>query len=150
MAGISSVMSLLGTAVSAAGTLAAGRAQQRQADYQAARDEVKAGEAKALRQRDARKIDRERRLALSRLQTLAAASGYTAGDPTSLKLAGETDAYGTYRRQLAQYGGDTQAADLNRSAIASRMRGEDAMTQARYGAAKTIIGGAKSLFRRYG
>ncbi len=150
MAGIGNVMSLLGTVVSAAGTLAAGRARKQAADFDAARDEVRAGESKALAQRDAQSVARERRLAVSRLQALSAASGFSASDPTSLVLRSERDAYGTYRQQLAQYGGDTRAADLKNSAVASRMSGEAAMRQAQFSAARTIIGGASSLFRRYG
>jgi hypothetical protein len=121
MAGIGSIISILGTVVSAAGTLAAGAARKRAADYQAARDEVRAGEAKAEAQRDAQKISRKRGLALSRMQSLSAASGFSPGDPTSLMLASERDAYGRYDQQIAQYGGDVRQSNFKNSATASRM-----------------------------
>ncbi len=150
MAGIGGVMSALGSFVSAAGTLAAGQARQKAAQFEAARDEVRAGEAKAIAQRDAEKLARERRLALSRLQAMQAASGFSGGDPTALRLRAAGDREGRYREGLARYGGDTRAADLRNSAAASRMSGEAAMQDARFGATRSIISGVSSLFRRYG
>ena len=84
------------------------------------------------------------------MQTLGAASGFTPSDSTGLTLRSETDALGTFRRQMAQFGGDSRAADLRNSVTAHRVAGDNALRQARFGAANTIIGGVSTLFRRYG
>jgi hypothetical protein len=147
---IGTIASLAGTAVSAIGTIAAGRAQKQQADYQAAHDEVKAKQEQAEGQRDALEKAREKRYALSRLQSRAAASGFSAGDPTALDLMGEVAKYGTYQEQLARYGAATGARDYQVSAESARMAGRAAMQRARFGALNTILGGVSSMFRRYG
>ena len=144
MAGIGGIMSALGSFVSAAGTLAGGRARQKAAEFEAARDEVQAGEAKALAQRDAERLSRERRLALARMQALQAASGFAAGGPTSLRLRAQSDAQGRFRQEMAQFGGDSRAAGLKNDAAAARMAGETAVQKAQFGATRSIIGGVSS------
>jgi hypothetical protein len=150
MAGLATIASIAGTVVSAVGTIAAGRAQKQQADYQAAHDEVKAKQEQAEGQRDALDKAREKRFALSRLQSRAAASGFMASDPTTLDLTGEIAKYGTYQQQLAAYGGATRSRDFQVSAESARMRGRAAMQGARFDALGTILGGVSSMFSKFG
>ena len=150
LSAIATIASLAGTAVSAVGTIAAGRAQKQAADHQAAQLDVRAKEERATAQQKALEVARERRLALSRLQARAAASGFGATDPTILDLAGETAAYGTLRQQIARYGGEARAADLTASAEGARARGSAALQNAGFNAAGTILGGVSTMFRRFG
>jgi hypothetical protein len=153
MAGLSALAtigSLAATAVSAVGTIAAGRAQKQAADHRAAQLEVEAKQERATAQQDALAVARKKRLELSRLQAQAAASGFGAADPTVLDLAGEAAKYGTLQQQLARYGGDVRAETLISSAEASRAQGTAAMRNASFNAAGTILGGVSSMFRRYG
>jgi hypothetical protein len=150
MAGLAAVASLVGTAVSAIGTIAAGKAQQNAANYEAAQMEVKAKEERASAQRDAMDMARKRRLALSNLQARAAGSGLGAADPTVLDLTGEVAQYGTYQEQLAMYGGESRSEELKASAAGRRAAGAAAMQNAYFGAADTILGGVSSMFNRYG
>lgn len=150
LSAIATIASLAGTAVSAIGTIAAGRAQKQMADHQAAQLEVRAKEERATAQQDALEIARKQRLELSRIQARAAASGFGATDPTVLDLTGEAAEYGTFRQQIARYGGEARAEDLKASAEGERARGAAALQSAGFSAAGTILGGVSSMFRRYG
>lgn len=150
LSAIATIASLAGTAVSAIGTIAAGRAQKQAADHQAAQLEVNAKHEQAKAQHEALEVARKKRLELSRLQTRAAASGFGAADPTVLDLTGEVAQYGTLQQQLARYGGEVRGEDLRASAAGARARGEAALRNSYFNAAGTILGGVSSMFRRYG
>ena len=120
---IALIAGLAGSAVSAVGTIASGQAAaeigqqqalisrqqgeaaQKAANFEAAQLEIQGKEEKALAQREMLQLRRQKRLTLSQLQGRAAASGFSATDPTSLALADEIERYGTYQEQLALYGG---------------------------------------------
>jgi hypothetical protein len=172
MAGIGTILSIVGTVVSAAGTLAAGRQAQAQAEYQArafeqqgkiqqqgleyeARQLELAGkEEQAASQREADDQKREKNLALSRLQTQASASGFTATDPTSLAIADEIARYGTFKQQIAAYGGKARRANLEDQAAGARYEGEAAIAGANASAAGARLSGRsarqQSLFSAFG
>lgn len=141
--------SLIGTGVQAVGTLAAGRAKQNAAYSQAAQLEQKGKYEQAEAQVEGEQYKRNKKLALSKLQTQSAASGFSATDPTSLALADEITRYGTYQQQLAQYGGLRQRSSREAQAAASRRWGRAAMRGARYNAGATILGGISSIASRY-
>lgn len=146
---ISTVATIAGTVISYAGTIAAGKAQQQAANYEAQQLDIKAKEEQAAAQREAEQFRRRKELALSSLQTRAAASGFTTTDPTALNLAEETEKYGTVQEQLAMYGGTSRRAGLEGQAAAARMSGQAAMQGARYKALGTVISGIGSLADRY-
>lgn len=153
-----------GTAVSAAGTLAAGRAAQdagmrgQQAAYfEAAQQEQQAQESRAAAQRGALEKRREGRLLLSKLQARAAASGGGADDPTVLDLGGDIAQRSEYDALFEMYRGENRARGLEDQAMGSRMTGDArrAEGEAKKRAAKlsaigTIIGGASSMAGTYG
>lgn len=148
--GISAALALAGTAVSAIGTIAAGQARQQAANYEAAQYENRAKEERAAAQQQGFEIARQKRLALSRNQAVAAASGFSSTDASSLDLIGEIESYGTWQEQLAQYGGDARAEALKAQAQGSRMTGRAAATGSFIDAASTLIGGASTFFGKYG
>lgn len=152
-----------GTALSAAGTIASGKAMAQQARneanvrrWQAEQMEVQGKEEFAMSQRQADQLRREKKLALSRLQATSAASGFTANDPTTLDLAGDIEQYGTFREQMALYGGETKKRDLQYGAAGSRYSAmmsdqlaSDYKTNSYLNAAGTIASGAGSIFAKY-
>lgn len=144
---VAPLATIAGAGVTAAGTLAAGKSAQQAAEYEAAQLDIKAKEEQAAAQRDAEEYRRRKQFALSKLQTNAAASGFTATDPTALALADEIEQYGTYQQQMAQYGGTSRKAGLEAQAIGRRMEGRAARRGASYGAAGTILSGISSLAR---
>lgn len=149
MAEIGAIASLIGTVVSAAGTMAAASQQKAAADWQAKEYERQAKAERAAAQHESEQLERRKDLAQSRLQTVAAASGFSATDPTALNVGGEIARYGTMQEQMAQYGGEDRAAGLNSQATLARLSGQAAATGARYRAIGTIIGGIGGL-ARYG
>jgi hypothetical protein len=147
MAAISAVVGLVGSLVSAAGTMAAGRAQQEAEEYKAKQLEIKGKEERAAAQREGQEYERKTELALSTLQARGSTSGFTATDPTSLAIADEIAKYGTYQQQMTMYGGESRQAGLEAQAEAARMEGRAARTGARYAALGTIIGGVGGAFK---
>lgn len=147
------ISSVIGSAVSAVGTIAAGNAQadaiEQQADFEAKQLEIKAKEEKAAAQRDAFAEQRKKNLAQSALTARAAGSGFSATDPGTLDIAGEISRYGTYNEQMAMYGGRSRSAGLRSQAEATLYQGatnaQAAKTSSYFDAASTIIGGASNL-----
>lgn len=141
---IAAVATLASAGVSAYGTIAAGKAQDQAAKYEAAQLDIEAKNRKAESQIEAGEISRRKDLALSNLQANAAASGFSATDPTALAKADEIARYGTFQEQLAQYGGTSQRAGLEAQAEARRFTGKAQRIGSRYSAAGTILGGIGS------
>jgi hypothetical protein len=149
MAGLAALASIAGTVVSAIGTIAAGKAQARAANYEAAQLDIKAKEERATAQRATLEKQREADLILSRHQALTAASGLGTTDPTVLDQAGEIAEYGTYQQQLEKYGGESRAMGLESQAYGSRMSGNARQRGATYDAFGTILGGVSTMFGRF-
>lgn len=139
---------LAGAGITAAGTIAAGnqtaaigamerdrlqaegKAAKQAAEYQAAQLEVRAKDERAAAQREADQYQRQKKLALSKLTTRAAAGGFSATDPTTLALADEIEEYGTLQEQIARYGGESRAAGARAQAEASIYSGTTAYRSA--------------------
>jgi hypothetical protein len=139
---------IAGSAVSAAGTIAAGKAAQQSADYEAAQLDINAKEEQAAAQRDAQQYKDRKELALSSLQAQSAASGFSATDPTTLAIADEIERYGTVQEQMAQYGGKSRRRGLQDQATGRRLEGKAARKGSMYSAAGTILGGIGSSISR--
>ena len=150
MAGLAAVASLVGTAVSAVGTIAAGQSRRRQADYEAAQLNVRAGEERAAAGLQAMEANRRTRLTQSTLQARADASGFGGSDPTVLDLAGGIAERGALEAGIIRYGGTSRGRAYDAQAEGTRMSGRAAESGAYWSAAGTIIGGAASFFGRYG
>jgi hypothetical protein len=146
---ISAVAGIAGSFISARGTLAAGKAQQQALNYEAAQLDVEAKQKQAEAQIEASQYKRNKDLKLSTLQNEAAASGFSATDPTSLSLADDITKYGTFQEQLAQYGGQVQRAGIEAQAEGRRMTGRAAVIGSRYAAAGTILGGISSMASKF-
>lgn len=150
MAALGTIFSVLGTVVSAAGQMAAANQEKAAAEWQAKEYERQARAERAAGQREAEQQERKKDLALSRLQTVAAASGFSATDPTALNIGGEIERYGTMQQQMSQYGGADRAAGLESQATATRLSAKARATGARYSAFGTILGGIGGLAKYQG
>lgn len=122
---LGTVASVGGTALSAAGTVAAGAAEKRNQDYVAKQEEMKAKEEAAASQREAQQKREEAGYAQSRQQALAASSGGGAGTdaPTIVKLMSDTAGQGELNAGTVLYGGQQRYAGLMDSARGRRASG---------------------------
>lgn len=182
---IAPIAGLAAAGATAYGTIAAGKAsaeagmmeQQRMereglaakqaADFEARQLEAQGKEEQAAAQREAFALRRQKQVALSRLQSVGAGSGFMATDPSSLAIADEIEKYGTVQEQMAMYGGTSRRDSLDNSAAARRFSGESALQSGRMSgevarfvgeskrggsylsAAGTILGGVSSFADRY-
>ncbi len=150
MAMMGAVFGLIGAVVSAAGTIAAGKAQKEAAYFEATQLEFKGQEARAAEQRKGLEAKREAEAVLSKQQSLAAASGLGATDPTIAYLEGDTAERARYIRGMFDYSGAEQRAGLYAQAKGRRMTGDAALAGARASAAGTILSGFGGMFENYG
>lgn len=139
--GLSAILGLAGTAVSAVGTLAAGAAQKSAADYQAAQLDQQAKEETAAAQREAQRAEKEKNFILSRQQAVAGASGLGALDETVQSLAGDVITQGEVNKGMILYGGEERARGRRAQAVAARMEGKAAQTGSYFGAFGTLADG---------
>ena len=156
-------LSVGGSAVSAMGTLAGGKAAmqagqyaQQSHEFTARQQGQAAKEARAVGQRSAFEKRREGDLLDSKLQARAAASGGGATDPTVLDLSGDIAQRSEYDALFEMYKGENKARGLQDAALASRMSGQaalfegEAKRKASYlSAAGTLIGSAGSAFGKF-
>jgi hypothetical protein len=146
---IGTIATVAGTVIGAAGQMAAGKQAQAAANYEAQQQEVAAKEEMAAAAHERDQLRRRKELSLSTLQTNAAASGFSATDPTALNLADEIERYGTVQEQMAMYGGSSRAAGRRSQAEAARMSGRAAKQGATYRAVGTVLSGVGTLADRY-
>ncbi len=138
-----------GTVISTVGQLQQGKAAKQDAYNQAAQLDTEGNAAKADAQRQA--ID-ERRLAArasSRALAVAAASGAGALDPTVQTITSRIEGEGEYRALSRLYNGDTEAANLQAQAEATRRTGNARQTASRYAATSTVLSSGVDLANKY-
>lgn len=148
--GLSAIIGLVGTAVSAVGTIAAGSAQKASSEFQAKQLEMQGKEEKAASQREAARVKKERDFVLSRQQAVAASSNLGALDETVQDLAGDVVQEGALQEGMVRYGGEERAKGRRAQAAASRLEGSAAQTSSIFSAAGTILGGLGSFASDYG
>lgn len=143
--GLTEILGLVGTAASAAGTLAAGAARKSADDYQAAQLEQQAKEERAAAQREAERAKKEKDFVLSRQQAVAGASGLGALDETVQDLAGDVITQGALNEGMIQYGGEERAKGRRAQAASARLEGQAAQTDSYFGAVGTLMDGVGSF-----
>ena len=149
MAELAAIATIAGSVVSAAGTIAAGNAAEQSAQYEAAQLDIKAKEEQAQAQQEAKQLREQKERAQSTLTARAAASGFSATDPTALALLDELERYGTLQEQLSQYGGKSRRAGTEAQAEGVRLTGKAQKTGSRYSAVGTILGGIGGGLSKY-
>jgi hypothetical protein len=152
MAMMGAVFGLLGTVVSAMGTIAQGKAAEAAAEFEAKQLEMRGKEERAASQREALEKKREGDLVQSRFQASAAASGAGAGsmDPTIAQLSSDIAGQSKYGQLMERYVGEERKRGLDTQAKAREMEGEAARKGSMFSAFGTIVGGLSNFATKYG
>jgi hypothetical protein len=132
-----SVLSGVGSLMSASATAEAQRAE-------AAMLERQAGETNAAAQRNAERKRKEAALINSRQQAVAAKSGGGATDPTVLDLMAGVAGEGDLQARSIQYEGAERGASLSYQAALKRMAAENAETAGYIGAGTSLLSGVNN------
>jgi hypothetical protein len=141
-------MGLIGGLISAAGSIVGGIAANNQAKAQAKALEVRAGEERAVSQREAIRRAKEAKLVMSRGQAVAASSGGGAADTSVVNLMADIGREGKYQSGVALYEGETRGRGLEFDARIRRMEGKQALFAGFIGGASSILNGF-SNFSQY-
>lgn len=145
----SAVSGLAGTALSAAGSIAAGQSEQARAEFEAKQREQQAQQARAVSQREALERRREQQLLQSRQLAAAAAAG-GASDPSVIDIFADTAAQGELNVQREIATGEERARGLELGADVARFEGRRAQQAATISAGSQILGGVSNLYTRFG
>lgn len=139
---------MIGGLLGAMGSIAAGVAENNNAQFEAQQMEMKAKEETAASQREAIAKRREGELINSRAQAIAAASGAGAGvdAPTIVSIMGKTASEAEYNAGTAMYGGTSRARGLMDSAKGRRASGKASLL----GSVFSGFGQAAKGFASYG
>lgn len=135
------LIGLLGSAVSAVGTIAAGNAQAAAAEYQRKQAVVAASQERAVSQRKAEGESIRTERFISSQTAAAGLSGGGASDPSVLSQMGEAQGEGALRQAVVRYEGEEKARQWMTEAQALDMQAKNAKQAAMFGAAGTIAGG---------
>jgi len=141
---------MLGSALTAGSHKAAGRAAKRAADFEAAQLQVRAGEVRALSQRQAEEERFGALLLQSRALAVAAASGAGASDPTVINAIAGLAKRGDYAARSRLYEGEATGRRYEGAAAARRYEGRQAKRAGETRALSTVLDAGLSLFDRYG
>lgn len=143
------MLSVAGTGLSAASTIAGGKAAESDAKFRAAQLRQQGLESRAAGQRKAFEQRREGNLLMSRLQARAAASGGGADDPTVIKLGEDIAARSEYGALSEMFTGENRARGYEDSAAAALVSGKAAKQGSYLKAGGTILSGAGSMFSKF-
>lgn len=148
LASLSTILTVISTAASAAGTLMAaaganaqGKAAQAEANYQASILKDKAKQEEAFAQKEQQEQRRETNYVLSKHQAAAAASGFDATDASNILTAKNIAGRGELYEQTMRYVGLQNKNNFNAQAEAAILSGKNARQAGKINAASTLIGG---------
>jgi hypothetical protein len=140
-------MLMASAAISIIGQQQTARSQQAALNYQARQLEQKAGQERAIAQRQGIEDRRQAQLAQSRVQALAGGGG---ADESVLNLTGDIAAEGEYNALTSLYGGEQSALGREGQAAGLRMEGKAARRAANWSSVGTIFSTASSMYGKYG
>lgn len=149
MAALAAVAGVIGTVVSAVGTIAAGNDAKNAAEFKAKQEEMRANEERAAGSRTMQAERRQKDLALSSLTARAAAASGDTTDAGVVELAGGIENEGELQALQAFARGENTARGYEDQAMASRMSGESAKRASFWRAGSTILEGGSSLYGKY-
>lgn len=144
------LIGLLGSAVSAVGTIAAGNAQAAAAQYQAKQDRINASQEQAAAQRKAEGERIKTNRFISSQKATAGLSGGGTADPSTLNQIGEAQKEGSLREAAALYEGQEKKRMWLTEAQAAEMEAKNAKQAAMIGAGSSIVSGLGSWAKAYG
>lgn len=137
-------IALIGSLISAAGSVVGGINANNAAQAEAAQLEMQGKEEFAAEQRDAMAKRREGRLINSRIQSLAAASGAGADSPTIVRLMAGTAQEAEYNAGTAMYGARSRRRGAFDRATAARASGQASLLGSMFNAAGTAMSGVNN------
>ncbi len=146
-AGGLSTLGMLSTGLGAIGTLYGGLQAKAGAQAEARQLKAKGDEEQAIGQRRAMQARREKDLARSRVQAVAAASGGGVDDASITNLMQGVEQQGNYNSMLELYQGSTGRNKAYASAAARRAEGRSALTGSIIGAAGGAAGNLYKMAR---
>jgi hypothetical protein len=141
---------LVGTGISALGTIAAGKHQQASLEFQQKQAEQQENEARAASQRDAEARRREGRLIQSRQRAAIAGSGGSIADASVLDLMADTAEATDLAARTDLYRGEQQARGYRDAAKVAGIDAKNAMSAAYLGAAGGLFSGVSNMYSRFG
>ncbi|MEM8650075.1 MAG: hypothetical protein AAGF54_06055 [Pseudomonadota bacterium] len=149
MAAIGTILSVASTALEVVGTLQEGNQDEAKFNYESKVREQQAHQALASGQRRAQQRYSEGRILQSRQRAVAAAQGDTS-DKSVLDILGfsERETQLNARTEIAN--AQNQSNSLNDAARIARLDGKNAIKNSRLGAIGEAVGGASSIFDRFG
>jgi hypothetical protein len=145
-AAIPYILMAASAAVTIVGQQQAAKDQQRAAEFQAKQYEQKAGQERAMAQRQAIEDRRQANLAISRAQAIA---GGGAGDDGVLNLTGRIAAEGEYNALTSLYEGEQSALGREMQGTGLRMEGQSKRRAANWQSASTIMSTSSSMYGKY-
>lgn len=146
MAGIGTILSVVGTGLSVVSGIQQGKAQAAALEYEAQQHERKAKEEIAAAQREALDKRHETELVLSKQKAIAAASGGGLITPSVIDIFEETATRGAYHEGAIRYGGKSRAAGERDAAAANRLKADAAKSGAIGSALATGFSGLGKAF----
>lgn len=141
---LTSALTVASTAVSIAGTLAAARARQQAANYNALAFQQQAQQERAIAGENESDFRRDQRQILARQRALQGATGLAAAG-TPLLLEEATVAEIERGASRIREGGARRATALETRAELERLRGRQARTAGRLGAGTTLLTGFRDF-----
>lgn len=144
------ILSVVSTVATAAGSIMSGNAARGAANYEARQMEQNAGQERAVSQRRAIEQRKQGLLANSTVQARAAASGAGATDKTVLDIEADNAGAGEYGSLMELHSGEEKARGLEMGSAAKRYEGQTARQAGLFKAGSTLMSGGASLYDRYG
>ena len=150
MAGAGGAMFAGATILDMVNSIQQGRAAEDQGDFMKRVYNNIANEREAASQRQALQVNKQTEQKVSRARAVAAASGAGADDPTVQDIIVDLETEGEMAALSRLYEGGAQARDARTFARMADIEGENAERNAYADAAGTLLGGASTLYGRYG
>lgn len=147
---ISTVASVGGTILTAAGAIQQGREEKARAMYEQKVQQQQADEAQASSQRDAIEQRRQGNMIMSQQRAALAGSGGNMTDPSVIDLMGDTNDKVQLAVDTETYKGEQQARGFNDAAKVAGVNAANAMRAARLKAVGSIFDGVSSMYSRFG
>lgn len=150
LAALAPMLSVVGTVVSAFGQIAAGNAAKQQADFEAQELRQQEMETNAAASRQAADRIRTGKLVQERAQAVAAASGGSTTDPTTVNIEQNIAGQSEYNAATALWSGAADAAGLENRARSAEAEGSNAQRAGYLGALSSVVGGFGTMAQKYG
>lgn len=150
MAALAVAAQVVGTVVSAVGTLAAGAQAKNTAEFEAAQYRQKANEERAVASRTMQNERRQKELVISKLNANAAQASGDTTDTGVLNLVGGIEKEGEYQALSAFARGENAARGLEDQAYMTKRKGEFAQTASYMKAAGSVMEGISGIGSKKG